>query len=106
MFQMTFSGFVATDVEVGMNDKHEPWSRWRMALYRGKDKEATWVTVWCFGKTAEYADNQDVKKGDWIVVSADRPFVCEAWQDKSQKMGVNVSVWASRIDKQPAKNGG
>lgn len=101
MFTMTFSGFVATETEVGMSEKHEPWTRWRMALYRGKDQEPTWVTVWCFGKCAEYTDNLGIKKGDWIVVSTDRPFVTEAWSDKTGKSGVNCSIWATRIDKQP-----
>lgn len=101
MFTMTFSGYVATQPEVSYTKDQEPCTRWRMALYNGKDKDPTWVTVWCFGRVSDYADNIGITKGDWIVVTSDRPFACEAWQDRSQKMGVNVSVWARNIDKQP-----
>lgn len=102
MFTMTFTGFVATEVEVGYGKDNQQWSRWRMAIYTGKDKEPLWVTVWCFGKVSEYADKVGVRKGDWVVVFSDRTFSVEAWQDKKLNMGVNTSVWASRIDRQPA----
>lgn len=105
MFNMTFTGVVATQPEVGYTKDNDAYTHFRMALYRGKDQEPTWITVWLFGKTAEFADNIGVTKGDWVAVSSDRPFRCEAWQDKKQNMGVDVSVYASRIDKQPAKEG-
>lgn len=105
MINLTFSGFVSTDPEAGYTKTSEQYTRWRMPLYTGKDKEPLWVTVWCFGKVSEYADNIGVRKGDWLVVSSDRPFTVEAWQDKQQRMGVNTSVYATRLDKQPTGRG-
>ena len=73
------------------------------AFDQGKDKDAGWVDVACFGNTAE-AVNQYLGKGDEAAVSGYLSY--RSWQGDDGKTRSKLEVAAQRVDFLRKKSGG
>lgn len=98
MFSIVFSGKLGADVEFAYSKTGEPYAKFSVAVYQGKEKEPLWVRCVIFGRVAEMVAARMPKKGEVVIVQADRPFEVSMYEKKAGGVGYSVELKASWVE--------
>lgn len=96
MNTVSITGNAGRDAEIRFLDSGKSVANFNIAIYEGKDKPPTWVSVSCWDKTAEIAGDR-VRKG--VRVGIEGRLKEESWTDKQTgEKRSRLIVIANRIE--------
>lgn len=96
MNNVSFTGNAGRDPEVRYFESGTSVANFTVAIYEGKDKPPTWVSVSAWGKTCEIAADR-VRKGSRVGIEG--RLKTETWTDKqSGQERSRLTVVANRLE--------
>lgn len=98
MFQCTFTGNLGRDPKYIRSEDGEPIAMMSVAVSRGKDQPAYWVSVTLTGKKAETFAALEPKKGARVVVSVNYPPRVEMYKNSAGEMEAVTKVRADYVE--------
>lgn len=98
MFSLVFTGNIGNEPNFIGTKGGATFGRLSVAIYRGADKQPLWVDVELWESDVERAMKFVPLKGRRVTVMCNYPINVEAWQNKEQRLGVNISVKPTRIE--------